>query len=80
MTRRALAISALPLAWVLWMRTAPSGSSGDETKVTWERIEAMSDEARCKMFALERGREVQNILGNHTFQCLPDTVDPRTKR
>jgi hypothetical protein len=65
--RRIVALSVLPLAWVLWSKTLPSSGS-DPAKASWQLVESMTAEGDCRRQAAQRERQERlNLTGSITF-------------
>ena len=78
-------------AWVLWVRSVPTDSNGvvigswtpwtpygaSTTATGCEELNPTSDEARKRILDQTGIKVATGQLAKLTWQCLPDTVDPR---
>ena len=76
------ATASAECAWVMWAKQALSTKPGHLPKLTVEAAYGGIEDctrALDQRFPDTRGRSTSTVvtLGNQTFMCLPDTVDPR---
>jgi len=75
MRRQHRVYALFAFAWVLWMRTSVPG-----TPDKWQVVDSMTREDDCRSKAADRERQERlNVTATITFQCFPDTIDPRPK-
>jgi hypothetical protein len=72
----------LTLAWVIWSKFIPLGTTSDESKWQWQLITATTREAVCRQEAsrLQGAESRYGVDGDRTYVCLPESIDPRSRR